>query len=259
MNYGLYLSASGVLTNMYRQDVFANNLANVNTVGFKRDLASLTSRDPESVEDDLGFDLRSDLLDALGGGVFAGPQRIDLSPGALERTGNPLDLALDGENAFFTVGVTNPGTGALETRLTRDGRFLRNEQGQLVTAVTGYPVLNAENQPITLPAGETTIDKRGIVSVNGEPLAQVRVASVPDPSMLLKRGENLLAYAGRGNLQSIANPSIHPGYLEQSTADPIKSLMSMISATKAVSGNGSMMRYHDTLLDRAVNTFGRVG
>ena len=71
MNYGLYLSASGVLTNMYRQDVFANNLANASTVGFKRDLAAISQRDPESIEGGHAMQWRNDLLDELGGGVFA--------------------------------------------------------------------------------------------------------------------------------------------------------------------------------------------
>ena len=91
MNYGLYLSASGVLTNMYRQDVFANNLANAQTIGFKPDFPMLSQRDPESVEDDAGFDVRHDLLDRLGGGVYAGPQAIDFSVGRLEQTENPMD------------------------------------------------------------------------------------------------------------------------------------------------------------------------
>ena len=72
MNYGMYLSASGVLTNTYRQDVYANNLANAQTVGFKVDVPSIKQRDPESIEDDLGYSVSKDMLDRLGGGVLAG-------------------------------------------------------------------------------------------------------------------------------------------------------------------------------------------
>ena len=68
MNYGLYLSASGVLTNLYRQDVFSNNLANVETVGFKQDLPSIRQRAPESIEQQFGSDVSKRLLDKLGGG-----------------------------------------------------------------------------------------------------------------------------------------------------------------------------------------------
>ena len=88
MNYGLYLSASGVLTNTYRQDVFANNLANVETPGFKPDLPSIRQRDPEAIEDNLGFQGSNELLDRLGGGVLAGQQRINFNQGTLRPTGN---------------------------------------------------------------------------------------------------------------------------------------------------------------------------
>ena len=80
MNYGLYLSASGVLTNLYRQDVFANNLANSETVGFKPDSPTVRQREPEAIEDNLGLGASQRLLDKLGGGVLAGPQSIRFSP-----------------------------------------------------------------------------------------------------------------------------------------------------------------------------------
>ena len=93
MNYGLHLSASGVLTSLHRQDVHANNLANASTVGFKRDLANVTQRDPESIEGPHP-EHRHPILDMIGGGFFSGPQHISFAPGALERTNNPLDIAL---------------------------------------------------------------------------------------------------------------------------------------------------------------------
>ena len=89
MNYGLYLSAAGVLTNSYRQDVFANNLANVNTVGFKPDLPVLRTRPPEAIEDPAPFGTSNDLLERLGGGVLAGPQRTSFAPGPVEQTHRP--------------------------------------------------------------------------------------------------------------------------------------------------------------------------
>jgi flagellar basal-body rod protein FlgF len=258
MNYGLYLSASGVLTNLYRQDVFANNLANANTVGFKRDLASLTSRPPEVVEDDLGFDVRHDLLDKLGGGMLAGRQRIDFSPGAIQATNNPLDVALTDDRSFFTVSYVNPQTNREEVRFTRDGRFTRGDDGRLVTATGGLPVLNADGQPIILPDGKPQIDRAGNLLVDDELAGRIHVVTVPDRDALIKQGGNLFAYAGKGEPATVANPSLRPGYLEQSGVDPIKALMQLISATKAVTSNGNLIRYHDQLLDRAVNVLGRV-
>ncbi|MHC4996159.1 MAG: flagellar basal body protein, partial [Planctomycetota bacterium] len=95
MNYGLYMSSSAVLTGMHLQDVAANNLANVNTVGFKAGLASIQSRDAESIEDRLGVDMAHQLLDKLGGGVLLRPSKVDTSNGALDKTENPLDVGID--------------------------------------------------------------------------------------------------------------------------------------------------------------------
>src|SRR5438105_2371537 len=117
MIYGLYLSATGVLANSYRQDVIANNLANSETVGFKKDLALFQQRGTEAQERGTP-DESSRLLEGLGGGLLAAPTSMDLSQGDLEHTGNPLDVGLEGPG-FFAVKESD---GA--TRLTRDGRFM---------------------------------------------------------------------------------------------------------------------------------------
>jgi flagellar basal body rod protein FlgG len=260
MNYGLYLSASGVLTASYRQDVFANNLANVNTVGFKPDLATVAQRPPEAIEDHLGFDLSNELLDQLGGGALAGPQRIDFTPGPLKQTGNPLDVALTDDHSFFVVGANDPLTGESAIRLTRNGVFTRNDEGVLVTTSGGHPVLDANDQPIVLPAGEVSINPRGEVTVNGEAAARIQVARVSDAARprLFKQGENLLAFTGGDPRTPVENPTIRPGFIENSAVDPIKALTQLIEATKAVTSNGNLIRYHDLLMDRAVNVLGRV-
>src|SRR6185503_11059153 len=99
MIYGLYLSATGVLANSYRQDVIANNLANSETVGFKRHLAVFQQRPPESQE--LGrTDLSDSMLDHIGGGFLLSPTMVDTTQGELETTGNNLDAAIVGKGYF---------------------------------------------------------------------------------------------------------------------------------------------------------------
>ncbi len=259
MNYGLYLSASGVLTNLYRQDVFANNLANVHTVGFKPDVATVHQRDPESIEDRTGFEFRNDLLDRLGGGVLGGPQHVDLTPGQLRQTGRELDAALEDRNAFFAVSVQSPRTGASETQLTRDGRFDVSD-GFLVTSAGGYRVLDAQNQPIELD-GEVPaqITESGGLIQRGAEVAQLHVVSVSDPKRLIKQGGNRFKLDGPDSLrQTLESPHVRPGFVESSGVDPIRALMRVIEATKTATGNGNLIRYHDLLMDRAVNVLGRV-
>ncbi len=260
MNYGLYLSASGVLTSMYRQDVFANNLANVNTTGFKVDLPAVRQRDPESTENSFGSDVSKRLLDRLGGGVLAGPQRISFSPSSLQKTGAPLDVAIDSPQAFFAISAQDPGEETPNIRLTRDGRFSRNEDGNLVTLAGGHRVLDVNDQPIVLQDGDNvTIDTAGRIFQADEQIAQIQVTGVSDTSRLVKHGQSLFRFDGKEDLRVPAKiTSVRPGYLEASGTDPIKTLMKLISATKSVTGNGNMIRYHDLMMDRAVNVLGRV-
>ncbi len=260
MNYGLHLSASGVLTNLYRQDVYANNLANVKTIGFKHDLAMIHQRDPEALEEQFGSELRNDLLDRLGGGVWAGPQRIAFGAAQLESTGGQLDLALQSEKTFFNIAATNPRTGQAAVRLTRDGRFTRNDDGYLVTGTNGDRVLDENDKPIVLPEGGTVhVDSTGRMMIDGEEVAVLGVSTVNNVDDLVKQGGNLFAWEGGADPRKPAeNSGIRQGYVETSSVDPIKALMQLISATKAVTGNGNLIRYHDALMDRAVNTFGRV-
>jgi len=259
MNYGLYLSASGVLTNMYRQDVFANNLANAHTVGFKPDVATVRQRDPESIEAQVGFKFRHNLLDKLGGGALAGQQRVDLTPGHLQRTGGNLDVAMEDRNAFFAVSVRNPTTSTAEVQLTRDGRFTVND-GFLAMIGSGHRVLDHQDHPIQLDgSGPASISRSGAVLQHGVEVARLQVVSVAEPEGLAKRGGNRLGLDGSNDTrQALEAPRLRPGFLEASGVDPIKALMQVIEATKSVTGNGNLMRYHDLLMDRAVNVLGRV-
>lgn len=259
MNYGLYLSGSGLLTNLYQQDVYANNLANVKTAGFKRDLASIRQRDAESVEEQLGGDVSQRMLDRLGGGVLAGPQRISFAPAPLERTGGDLDVALQAPNAFFAVHDQD-ASGNVQIRLTRDGRFTRNAHGQLATIAGGKLVLDVQDRAISLPeTGKITIDPSGRIFADAEEIGRLQVTGVHDTDRLRKTGQNLFAWPGgddpRRPAQSI---DVRQGYIEASGVDPVLALMDLIGATKAATSNGNLIRYHDLLMDRAVNVLGRV-
>lgn len=259
MNYGLYISASGVMTNMYRQDVFSNNLANVQTTAYKPDVPALTQRDPQTIEAGLSGDLSNELLEQLGGGVFAGPQRVNFAPGTQQATGNPLDAALTDRNSFFVIESADPNTGKAETFLTRDGRFQTDTQGRLITQ-NGAVVHGQGGGEINIPsAGVVNIAKDGTISRNGLTVGQLRIAHVNDTSALSKQGQNRFALPDGMSIKEAADPKVVGGHVEGSGVDAITALMNVVAATKAATGNARMIQYHDQLLDRAVNTLGRVG
>ena len=108
MIYGLYLSAAGVMSSSYRQDVTANNLANAENVGFKRDLPLFQERLTEA-QQRRGERWSDPLMEGLGGGLLASPTVVDNQPGDLESTGSPLDVAIQGDG-FFAVRTSFAST-----------------------------------------------------------------------------------------------------------------------------------------------------
>ncbi|MDX1563800.1 MAG: flagellar hook basal-body protein [Phycisphaeraceae bacterium] len=262
MNYGLYLSAMGVLANMHRQDVAASNLSNVQTDGFKRNLAMFDARPPESAEDGPA-DLAHPLLDRIGGGIQIAPTQIDLSEGTLRQTGRELDVALEGPG-FFAVQTESPDGGTAQ-RLTRDGRWTLAASGELVTVTGGFKLLGENGLPVRIdPAeGKLSIDQTGRISQAGEPIGRLRLLDAPAEA-LKQLGQGLFEHdPKRADALRPATVDggtvVRQGHLEGSNVDPIKELMNLIAATKAVTRNGNMIRYHDRVMDRAVNVLGRVG
>jgi flagellar basal-body rod protein FlgF len=256
MNHGLYLSAAGAMTAMHKQDVHANNLANVNTVGFKPDSVFTRHRLPERIEQPhLNADPHK-LLEQLGGGQFLDPTFTSTAQGALAGTDRPLDVAIKGEGFFVVSGGRNPN----DIRLTRDGQFTLNESRELVMASTGLRVLDASNQPIRLdPAATITIDEHGEICQNGQVVARLQIAAATDPTLLRKAGHNLMRFRdGAAASLTPATGKVRQGYTEGSAVDPILTMNAMIGASKAVASNATMLQYHDHIMGQAVNTLGRV-
>ncbi|MEM7228550.1 MAG: flagellar hook-basal body protein [Planctomycetota bacterium] len=250
MNYGLYLSATGVQTSLHRQDVHANNLANVQTIGFKPDAVYTRERLPERIESNDPWASPMELLEQLGGGHLANPTRTLLTQGSLEPTGAPLDVALDGEG-FLAV---QSGNG--ETLYTRDGRLNLNADGELVLASNGMKVLNAQNRPIRLdPTAQLTISQDGAIQQNGTEHDRLSIMDAVDPAAVRKQGQNLYVIES----VRLGTAQVQQGYTETSAANPIQALMSMTNAAKAVSANARMMQYHDHNLEELFGRVARVG
>lgn len=257
MNYGMYLSATGVLSNMHRQDVLANNLANLNTVAFKPDETFTIQRLPERLESPSSAEANR-LLEKLGGGHLLKQTLVNLKQGTLTQTGNDLDFAIDGEG-FFVV-ASDPAAGAEEFRLTRDGRFTLNKAGEMVMAASGLKVLDTENKSIILDQSATiNMNQAGEIIQNGKIQAQIQIVTANRRADLIKEGNNLLKLKNQGP-QALrpATGLVMQQYVEASGVDPVMTLSNMISASKAVSANAKLMQYHDHLIGQAVNTLGRI-
>jgi flagellar basal-body rod protein FlgF len=258
MNYGLHLSASGALSNLYRMDVLANNLANSTTTAFKPDLPLLRQRDAARVEDGLGWMPSNQLLERLGGGVTPIGNRVAFTQGALQSTANPFDLAIEGEGFFVVRERTNDG--ADELRLTRDGRFTRDSRGWLVTMTGGKPVMGGNNRPIQIPGdGPIQVQADGTVRQQDATLGHIQVTSVPQQHRLVKVGQGMFQAPSEAMESRIrATGVVRQGAIESSAVDAIAAMMGVTDAGRAAEANFAMIQSHDRVMDRAINGLGRV-
>jgi flagellar basal-body rod protein FlgF len=253
MIYGLYLSATGVLTSSHRQDVIANNLANAQTVGFKRNLALMQQRRTEA-QSGGGFEKSDPMLESMGGGLLLAPTSVDRSEGALEMTNSNLDVAIYGPG-FFTVQDGN------ETRLTRNGQFMTDRNGTLILSDgSGHQVLDADGKQIQLkdvPAAQVSIDKDGTISANGEIVDRLGLVDVPDEAQLTQRGGTLMSYPNMGQLTP-ATGTLQSGFVEQSNVDPTTELTQLIDAQRQLEANANMIHMQDQTLAEAVTDVGKI-
>ncbi len=251
MVYGIYQSAAGMQVNQYRQDVLANNLANIATPGFKPDITVVRERPLASQEGTGDASLSAGNLRGFTGGSFVSPTYTSFAAGPVETTGNPLDVALSGDGFFAVLdGQT--------TRYTRDGRFSLDESGRLVTASGGLPVLNDGGGFITVPsqaAGRVRIDANGQVRAGRQTFGQVGVVRFADNDSLRKVGGNLLEAFDRAKP---VEPHLQTGAIEGSAVDPTQAMVSMIEVSRAYQMNATLAGLADSTLSRAVNDIARL-
>lgn len=263
MHYGMEIAKSGAMAALYRQNVAANNLANLDTVGFKPDTTATRQRDPVRAEDGVWHLPSNRLLERLGAGVMMAPNRPDFAQGALRETGNPLDVAVEGEG-FFVIGTNARGPDDPGVRYTRDGRFTTDASGRLVHAGTGLPVLGPDDDPIVLdPAGGKPIvqkDGQIVQMIGGAPVPVARLAlvGVADKRQLSKDGDAMFRPSRAADEARLPGEgSVRQGFIETAAVNEISAMMEVEAASRAVSGNLGMVQYHDRLIEQAITRFGR--
>ena len=239
MIYGLYLSASGALMESARHSVVANNVANVNTTGFKDDLAIVRARDAEATEE--GLFSYATPMDALGGGAILSQTYTRRVQGAIQVTGNPFDMAIDGEGFF-------PVTDGAQVFYTRAGSFTRDTSGRLAMPDGTYFLADTDGRPILVPLeGEISITGDGTISVDGAVTGKVELVRFDEPGDLDKLGGNL--WADRGGAASTANVGrIKHGALEISSVSPAAEMSKMILASRGYEMNMQLIRMQDQTL-----------
>lgn len=246
MDRGIYSASSGGLYNTRLLQIVGNNLANANTVGFKAQ--RLVSREQEFADTLIGltspnvYRAKEDHNNTPG--VVDIKTLTDFTPGPVEMTGNPLNVALRKQNEFFVVSTQNG------ERLTRAGNFTLDQNGSLVTQ-DGQQVIG-EGGPITLTPGKTQITSSGAVMVNGEQVGKLRIASVEDFSTLEREEGTRFLIKGGGQSTSVTDPDLVPEAVEMPNLNIVDSMVAMISAHKSFEAYTKSVQTINDLNDRAI-------
>ena len=251
MLYGMYISAAGALANSYRQDVVANNLANVETVSFKQDLALFEGRRTESQENGQRK-YTTAMLEGIGGGLFALPTWTDFSPSSVNQTGSEYDLALVGEGFFRVSDPQSPGGIAY----TRDGRFAHDANNQLVTLEGHRPVLDEAGDPIVINSDKGfQVDQTGVISQDEGVVGRLGIVDFADKQVLRKQGQNIYVAPEGVEPQAITG-RMQQKALEDSGVNPMDQLSQMIRTQRLFQSNINMLQIQDQSLGLAVSRLG---
>jgi len=214
MDSGYYAAMTGLVARMQALDTAASNLANAQTPGYRAEREYFRSvlLGAGAAESQLGQTVNNYGL--LGG------DRLSSAQGTLQSTGNPLDLAIEGEG-FFQIQTANG------LRYTRDGSFHRARNGLLVTS-TGEPVLSAAGKTIPVPPGEVSVGADGALSVAGGTVAIVGVLTFPAGTELAPEGANRYFAPAAATPVPSKGASIHQGALESANQDVVQGSLDLI-------------------------------
>jgi len=253
MIYGLYLSATGVITTSHQQDVIANNLANAETSGFKRNLALQQQRQVESqVLRTAG--VRNPLLDSIGGGQLLAPTYTDFTQGSLESSSSNFDTAVIGSGF---IGVRDANN---EMRLTRNGAMMLDRNGKLITA-QGHSVVDTDKNPIRIQGyqqSQLSIGKDGTISAGQLVLNKIGLFDATDPQALKPVGQNLIKLTGDQASLVPAKGSLQAFVTERANVDPTTELTRLMETQRLLEANANMIKYQDQTLGKLVSEVGKI-
>ncbi len=234
---GLFISKAGMLPQKAALEVTAKNLANLNTIGYKKQR----------------FFIRH-LLDAMAGqsphenNKALGDTDTDFSPGTLKQTDNPLDVAISGDG-FFVIQVNG------ENLYTRNGSFTLDGEGRLVT-LEGDPVVT-DGGEVQLQGGKVTINEQGQILVNDRPVARLKIVTFDDPAALERLSGTYFAPGNASETEpDPASIQLRPGYLETSNVDPVQEMVQLIELNREFSLNQKMIRSQDRTLEQLIQKAG---
>ncbi|MCL2744206.1 MAG: flagellar hook basal-body protein [Planctomycetaceae bacterium] len=261
MSYGLYISAEGAMAQEYRMQTISNNIANLETPGFKRELAIQMARHAESIA--LG-EIESDTgcITDIGGGVHTIGTLTEFKQGPIQETKVPSDLAIQGEGWFRVRDMSNN-----EEFLTRAGNFQVDRNGMFVTewGHSRFQLLDTDGMPMMVPDANSAtwhISDDGVIQdarINSGRTQQIALVNPRDMKQMVKTGENVYRLEGQyDDIAADERPRIREKHLEMSSTNPSTEMIEMIIASRSLEMNVKMMHTQDEATGNLLNRILRV-
>ncbi|MFC6334930.1 flagellar hook-basal body protein [Paenibacillus septentrionalis] len=283
---GLYSAASGLTSQQRRHDTITNNIANIETAGYKQTttplrsfndmLLSLTgvdSNQPKTIgtwtgnvfaEESLTYHLQGDVTQTNNRNDFAIISNIAVDGLAFDQSGKAVGA--NGEVVFQPQAYFTVQNAQGELRYTRGGQFSVNSEGYLTTS-TGDYVLGTNNEPIILPAGVSidelilTSDRRLVTSAGNDTGLQLLISRIDNPYLLVREGDGKFRLA-EGTAAAIDDADaveVRQGYIEHSNVDITQASVDLMAALRAYEANQKVVQFYDTTLQKTANEIGRIG
>lgn len=256
---GLYTAYTGMLNEQYRMDIMSNNLANADTVGFKKEGSTSqaysevmavkikdTTEDPNTPK----------RLGNMSLGVKIGETYTDFSQGSLRDTGNTYDLALSGDG-FFNIEFTNKA-GETSTKYTRAGNFTLTKEGYLTTKDGDYVLGENGRIQLSTTAGNTVIMEDGSIYQDDVLVTKLKITEFEDTNYLTHYGESMWDAKEGAVANDATDFRVHQGYVEMSNISAVTEMVNMISIQRQYEANQKLITTYDESLDKSVNQIGRV-
>lgn len=255
MERGLYIAGMGMNSLWGNIETIANNLANVDTSGYKRDEMVFSSFDEfkinrlydEIVETPIGTDDPRPFVGLLSKGVAISDVATIHTMGPIKHTENPFDFAIFGDG-FFSI-LTGDGE-----RYTRNGAFTLDNDGFLVT-LGGYKVLSTINKPIQLTNPDFIVTEDGTIISGNEEIGRLKIVDFENKNNLNKIGSTLFK---TDEEPKISTSSVKQGYLEMSNVEPTWEMVRMIETQRLYEANQRVVLTYDELISRSINDLGRI-
>ncbi len=240
MENTIYVGLSSQIALQSRMDMIANNVANIDTAGFKSG-NMLFSEHIVTKNSDAHMSMVSDYANYR-----------DFSQGTMQSTGNPLDVALEG-NGFFALQSSDGST-----KYTRNGSMLKNNLGQLVSS-TGAPYLSSGSQPIVIPADakEITILADGTVATDQGPVGQLQVVRFENPLGIKPVGDSMYE-TDQSPIPDNTKTKVQQGMLEGSNVNSVMEMTKMIEVMRRYEGVARMLQKDADMQSSMIQRLSRI-